>query len=166
MSAGGSGSLVIQAAETTTVTTFTLVPDLNWTPSESHLEQVCCKARTTRARTSRRRFSSVSMPPAIAQAFERRTANQDNSGAVIRAVNEAHKQVSVGYALPQQSMVNWAILVEQARSEVWQPINHLRDILLACIFATAAFMAIIAFPIAHAFSLPITPPALIQLPYD
>jgi osomolarity two-component system, sensor histidine kinase SLN1 len=93
--------------------------------------------------------------PAIAQAFERRTANQDNSGAVIRAVNEAHKQVSVGYALPQQSMVNWAILVEQARSEVWQPINHLRDILLACIFATAAFMAIIAFPIAHAFSLPI-----------
>lgn len=93
--------------------------------------------------------------PAIFDAFTKSTGQADNSGANIKTKNEAGKEVSVGYALVQTKMVNWAILIEQARSEVWAPINHLRNILLACVFGTAAFMAILAFPLAHIFSLPI-----------
>ncbi|KAK6419692.1 Histidine kinase osmosensor [Elasticomyces elasticus] len=98
---------------------------------------------------------SANQYPAIVRAFTRDNQQQDNSGAMIKTHNEAGKQVSVGFAIPQQSIVDWAIVVEQARSEVWQPINRLRDILLACVFSTAALMAIIAFPLAHFFSLPI-----------
>ncbi|KAK5111598.1 hypothetical protein LTR85_011827 [Meristemomyces frigidus] len=93
--------------------------------------------------------------PAIVSALARNNDDYDNSGALIKTHNENGDKVSVGYAMPQSSMVNWAILVSQARSEVWQPINRLRDILIACVFATAAFMAIIAFPLAHFLSLPI-----------
>ncbi|KAK5109911.1 hypothetical protein LTR62_006400 [Meristemomyces frigidus] len=98
---------------------------------------------------------SASQYPAVAQAFTHRTGQTDNSGAVLKAKNENGDKVSVGYALPQQNIVQWAVIVEQARREVWRPINRLRDTLLACVFATAALMAVIAFPLAHFFSLPI-----------
>ncbi|WPH00449.1 Hypothetical protein R9X50_00327800 [Acrodontium crateriforme] len=93
--------------------------------------------------------------PAVFDAFTMSTGQTDNSGANIKTTNEAGMDVSVGYALVQTKMVNWAVVIEQARSEVWAPINHLRNILLACVFGTAAFMAIVAFPLAHFFSLPI-----------
>ncbi|KAK4542795.1 hypothetical protein LTR36_006171 [Oleoguttula mirabilis] len=98
---------------------------------------------------------SASKFPAIASVFTKNSGAYDNSGAMIKTHNENGDKVSVGYAMPQSGMVNWAILVSQARSEVWQPINRLRDILLACVFATAVFMAVIAFPLAHFLSLPI-----------
>lgn len=93
--------------------------------------------------------------PAVIAAITKNNGGYDNSGAMIKTHNENGDKVSVGYAVPQTKMVDWAILVSQARSEVWQPINRLRDILLACVFATAAFMAVIAFPLAHFLSLPI-----------
>lgn len=93
--------------------------------------------------------------PAIWQAFTQKSGQMDNSGTLINTHNEAGKKVAAGYAIPQQDMVQWAVIVEQSRAEVWQPIDHLRDILLACVFATAALMAIIAWPAAHIFSLPI-----------
>nr|POE79746.1 two-component system protein b [Quercus suber] len=94
--------------------------------------------------------------PAIQQVFTETTVdpNQEAS-SMIEAVNEAGQQVSVGYDRVDASFVDWAILVEQARSEVWQPINHLRNVLLACVFATAGLMALIAWPLAYLFSLPI-----------
>ncbi|KAK3115927.1 Histidine kinase osmosensor [Teratosphaeriaceae sp. CCFEE 6253] len=93
--------------------------------------------------------------PAVVRGLAQDNNQQDNSGAMIKTHNEAGKKVSVGFAVPQQSIVDWVILVEQAQSEVWQPIDRLRNILLACVFATAALMALIAFPLAHVFSLPI-----------
>ena len=93
--------------------------------------------------------------PAILQAFTQRSGEPDNSDAFISTHNEAGKKVSVGFALVETAFADWAVLVSQAKSEVWQPINHLRNILLACVFSTAAFMAVIAFPLAHVFSRPI-----------
>lgn len=93
--------------------------------------------------------------PALYQAITRGTGTDDNSGANIRAHTEAGDSVSVGYAMAPVPFADWFVLVEQDRSEVWAPINHLRDILLACVFATAAFMAIVAFPLAHFASRPI-----------
>jgi len=98
---------------------------------------------------------SVSKFPALYEAFAVNNDAESNSGAVIRAENEAGDHVSVGFALVGSDMVDWAMVVEQARSEVWEPINHLRNVLLICIFCTAAFMALISFPIAHIFSQPI-----------
>ncbi|KAH9823715.1 cheY-homologous receiver domain [Teratosphaeria destructans] len=97
----------------------------------------------------------ISTYPAVQKAFEQDNHNADNDGALISTHNEHKSAVSVGYALVNSSMVDWAVIVEQAKGEVWQPINHLRDILLACVFATAALMAILAFPLAYGFSLPI-----------
>lgn len=93
--------------------------------------------------------------PAIVSAVTQKHAQSDRSGALIKTHNEAGRKVSVGYAMPQIELADWVVLVEQKRSEVWQPINRLRDILLACVFSTGALMAIIAFPLAHFFSLPI-----------
>ncbi|KXL48226.1 hypothetical protein M433DRAFT_76499 [Acidomyces richmondensis BFW] len=98
---------------------------------------------------------SVSQFPALYEVFSVNNDAESNSGAVIRAKNEAGNHVSVGFALAGTDMVDWAVVLEQARSEVWEPINHLRNILLICIFCTAAFMAVISFPVAHMFSQPI-----------
>jgi osomolarity two-component system sensor histidine kinase SLN1 len=93
--------------------------------------------------------------PAVQQAITVSTGEKDNSGAMIKSHNEAGAKVASGYATPQTNLVNWVVIVEQSRSEVWAPINRLRDILLACVFATFGLMAIIAFPLAHFASLPI-----------
>lgn len=97
----------------------------------------------------------ASQYPAVEEVFTQATHASSDAGALVKSHNEAGRKISVGYALPGQNIVDWGVLVEQARSEVWQPIDSLRDILLACVFSTATFMAIIAFPLAHVFSLPI-----------
>lgn len=93
--------------------------------------------------------------PAVEQAITMNSGEQDNSGAVIKGHNEAGAKVAAGYATPQTPLVDWVVIVEQSLGEVWAPINHLRDILLACVFATFGLMAILAFPLAHFASLPI-----------
>jgi osomolarity two-component system sensor histidine kinase SLN1 len=93
--------------------------------------------------------------PAIQHALRIDTGEGDMSGSLISTRNEYGDPVSVGYAIPRVDLVNWVVLVEQAKSEVWQPIDHLRDVLIACIFATAGFLAILAWPLAHLAVLPI-----------
>jgi osomolarity two-component system sensor histidine kinase SLN1 len=93
--------------------------------------------------------------PAIEHALRIDTGGDDMSGSLISTRNEYGDSVSVGYAIPRVDLVNWVVLVEQAKSEVWEPIDHLRDVLIACIFATAGFLAILAWPLAHFAVLPI-----------
>ncbi|KAM0709729.1 hypothetical protein Q7P35_003769 [Cladosporium inversicolor] len=92
---------------------------------------------------------NASSYPAITRALDQNPDQDDLSDSMISTHNEHDDAVSVGYAIPRVDMVNWVVLVEQAKSEVWEPINHLRDILIACIFATAGFLAILAWPLAH-----------------
>ncbi|KAF7196067.1 Two-component system protein B [Pseudocercospora fuligena] len=73
-----------------------------------------------------------------------------------RTRNEADKRVSVGYSVPPTELVDWVVVVEQARSEVWEPIDTLRTIILACLFGVAGFWLILSFPIAYWAVLPIT----------
>ncbi|KAK5170902.1 Histidine kinase osmosensor [Saxophila tyrrhenica] len=93
--------------------------------------------------------------PAVYSAITHATGNMDNSGSQIQGSNEAGSNVASGFATPQTPIVDWFVIVEQAKSEVWAPINRLRDILLGCVFGTAGFMALLAFPLAHFASLPI-----------
>lgn len=93
--------------------------------------------------------------PAIERALGLDTSQEDLSGSLISTHNEHGDAVSVGYAIPQSDLANWVVLVEQAKSEVWQPIDHLRDVLIACVFSTAGFLAILAWPLAHFAVMPI-----------
>ncbi|KAF7186019.1 Two-component system protein B [Pseudocercospora fuligena] len=79
----------------------------------------------------------------------------DRSGSALRAKNEAKKAVSVGYAFPNTTLVDWLVLVEQSRAEVWQPITTLRKVILACLFATFGLMVVISIPLARFASTPI-----------
>lgn len=92
---------------------------------------------------------NASSYPAITRALDQDPDQDDLSNSLISTHNEHGDAVSVGYAIPRVDMVDWVVLVEQAKSEVWEPIDHLRDILIACIFATAGFLAILAWPLAH-----------------
>ncbi|EMD59694.1 hypothetical protein COCSADRAFT_252791 [Bipolaris sorokiniana ND90Pr] len=93
--------------------------------------------------------------PAIRKGFTQATGATSNAGSIVPTENEIGDQVAVGYAIVRSPMVDWMIVVEQTRKEVWEPINHLRNIILACVFGTIGAMLIAAFPVAHFSSQPI-----------
>ncbi|KAF2093438.1 hypothetical protein NA57DRAFT_48442 [Rhizodiscina lignyota] len=93
--------------------------------------------------------------PAVKAAFTKNSHGINNAGSSIDTHNEQGDHVAVGYAMVTSTLVDWVILVEQSHGEVWAPISHLRNILLACVFGTAGAMLLLAFPIAHFSSLPI-----------
>jgi osomolarity two-component system, sensor histidine kinase SLN1 len=92
---------------------------------------------------------------AAKEALTKRTGMNDNSGALISTRNEEGDDVAVGYAIPNSPMTDWLVLIEEAHSEVWAPIVHLRNILLACVFGTVGAMILFAFPVAHFSSAPV-----------
>ncbi|EGX88770.1 sensor histidine kinase/response regulator TcsB/Sln1, putative [Cordyceps militaris CM01] len=73
----------------------------------------------------------------------------NNATADLSTTNEQGVSVAVGIARPQSDLVNWAVVVEKARSEAYQPISKLRTILLACAFGTAALILLLVIPCAH-----------------
>jgi osomolarity two-component system sensor histidine kinase SLN1 len=55
-----------------------------------------------------------------------------------------------------RNLTDWALLIEQDKSEAFQPINKLRNILIATVFGTFAVVIILVCPIAHFAVKPIT----------
>jgi osomolarity two-component system sensor histidine kinase SLN1 len=93
--------------------------------------------------------------PALKQAFTVRSHNLNNAGALVSTTNENGFDVSVGWASINSIIVDWIILVELGHKEVWAPIDHLRVILITCVFATAAVLIVAALPLAHFTTRPI-----------
>jgi osomolarity two-component system sensor histidine kinase SLN1 len=93
--------------------------------------------------------------PAIKEAYTSKTGGLNNAGSLISTENEEGANIAIGYAVVDNPMVNWAIIVEQEHSEVWGPIYHLRKVILACVFGTMGALVLLAFPIAHYSSRPI-----------
>ena len=91
--------------------------------------------------------------PAVSRAFTGTGAS--DAGSLMTTHNEERKRVSVGYSKASSVLVDWAVLVEQAHGEVFAPINHLRNVLLACVFGTAGGMLLLLMPLAHISVLPI-----------
>ena len=87
--------------------------------------------------------------PAVLDAYTKKTGSPNNAGSLISTNNEQGTQVSTGYALPMSPMVNWALVVEQSHGEVIAPINHLRNVLVACVFGTVGAILLVLFPMAH-----------------
>lgn len=93
--------------------------------------------------------------PAVLDAYTLDNGSPTNAGSLISTHNEENKAVSVGYALPMSPMVNWALIVEQSHGEVIGPINHLRNVLVACVFGTVGVILLLLLPLAHFLVRPI-----------
>lgn len=93
--------------------------------------------------------------PAALWDFSRQIGTVNNASAILWTHNEEGIAVSVGYARPSNSLVNWTVVVEQARWEATAPINTLRTILLGCVFGTAGVVLLLIIPCAHWSVLPI-----------
>ncbi|KAL9086921.1 MAG: hypothetical protein Q9165_006927 [Trypethelium subeluteriae] len=98
---------------------------------------------------------SASKFPAIESALSVNQSSLMNAGSTASATTENGRTVSVGYAMPSTSVCDWVFVVEEEKSEVWAPINHLRNVLLACVFATVGGLIILTWPVAHFAILPI-----------
>ncbi|TKA65153.1 hypothetical protein B0A49_10810 [Cryomyces minteri] len=93
--------------------------------------------------------------PAVQTGLTRNQQSTNNAGSLISTHNEEGRSVSVGFAIPDTSLCDWIVVLEQEHSEVWAPINHLRNILLACVFGTVGAMLLLTLPLAHLASRPI-----------
>lgn len=93
--------------------------------------------------------------PVAFYGFSRQINTVNNASSALWTRNEQGKSVSVGYARPQNQLVNWTVVAEQARWEATGPITTLRTILLGCTLGTAAFVMLLIFPCAHLSVLPI-----------
>ena len=119
---------------------FVLPPIVNASRSTRHANSAFGKPDTP--------FALQDFPGAL-NAISRNNNALNNAGSLLNSRNEAGDSVSVGYGLPNSPLVDWILLVEQSRDEVVQPINHLRNVLLACVFGTVGGILLFLFPIAH-----------------
>ena len=87
--------------------------------------------------------------PAVLDAFTSSNYADNNAGSAISSHSETGRKVSVGYALPMSTLVDWALVIEQSYAEVMDPIYHLRNVLLACVFGTTGALLLFLLPLAH-----------------
>ncbi|KAK9239260.1 hypothetical protein V1525DRAFT_398993 [Lipomyces kononenkoae] len=104
---------------------------------------VYCLPPTYDAQLFRQNFS-LSTYPAVQDAL-----NHNLTGSIINAQSPMASNISVGYAPADIYFGTWAVTVEVYRSDVYQPIYHLRNIAMATVFSLAIFTCVITLPIAH-----------------
>ncbi|KAK5147244.1 hypothetical protein LTR04_000879, partial [Oleoguttula sp. CCFEE 6159] len=97
----------------------------------------------------------ISTFPAVQTGLTQNQQSTNNAGSLISTHNEEGLSVSVGFAIPDTSLCDWIVVLEQEQSEVWAPINHLRNVLLACVFGTVGALLLLTLPLAHFASRPI-----------
>ncbi|KAG6017867.1 hypothetical protein E4U54_001781 [Claviceps lovelessii] len=85
----------------------------------------------------------------VSDVFDGYNHQPNNARALLSTRNEQGVSVAIGVARLQSKLVDWAVVVEKARSEAYAPIVTLRKILLACAFGTAGLALLLAFPCAH-----------------
>ncbi|EHY56271.1 Two-component system protein B [Exophiala dermatitidis] len=92
---------------------------------------------------------AMSSYPAVLAAWTKDNRAINNAGAFISTHDEDGTKVSAGYAVVSTRFVDWVLIVEQAHQEVIAPINHLRDVVLICVFSVAGLLLVVMLPIAH-----------------
>jgi osomolarity two-component system sensor histidine kinase SLN1 len=91
----------------------------------------------------------MSSYPAVLAAWTKKSNAVNNAGAFISTDNEEGTRVSAGYATISNSLVDWVLIVEQSHEEVIAPINHLRNVVLICVFSVTGLLLLVLFPLAH-----------------
>ena len=110
---------------------------------------------TSNRHPSRQSTSDTTLPfsmgsfPVVVSAWTKRNGAPNNAGAYITTKNEEGQRVSAGYATLAASFVDWALVIEQSHGEVVAPINHLRNVVLICVFSVIGLLLLIVFPLAH-----------------
>jgi osomolarity two-component system, sensor histidine kinase SLN1 len=92
---------------------------------------------------------TMSSFPAVVAAWSRDNSQASNAGAFINTRNEENNKISAGYARVNTSFVDWVLVIEQDYGEVVAPINHLRDVVLICVFTVTGFLLLVMVPMAH-----------------
>jgi osomolarity two-component system sensor histidine kinase SLN1 len=92
---------------------------------------------------------SMSSYPAVLAAWTQNNSAVNNAGAYISTSNEGGARVSAGYARIATHFVDWILVVEQSHGQVISPINHLRNVVLICVFSVMGLLLLIIFPLAH-----------------
>ncbi|KAI0864945.1 osmosensing histidine protein kinase SLN1 [Xylaria cubensis] len=83
------------------------------------------------------------------KAFTDTNPAANNASSILSTTNEQGVAVAVGYARPPTALVNWTLIVEQARSEAYIPIYTLQHILLGTVFGTTGVVLLFIVPCAH-----------------
>lgn len=120
---------------------FILPPQSNSTLSNRHQERSSLQDSTIPF--------PMSAYPAVVSAWTQDNHAINNAGAYISTHNEENITVSVGYAVLSTQYLDWVLLVELSHSEVVMPINHLRDVVLICVFSVMGLLLLVTFPMAH-----------------
>jgi osomolarity two-component system sensor histidine kinase SLN1 len=94
--------------------------------------------------------------PAVESAISDGFHGRQELGSILSTYNEVGQKVSIAYATPPTTLVNWIVIVEQLTSEFWAPVDQLRTIILACLFSVLGFFFFASLPIAHLAVRPIT----------
>lgn len=87
--------------------------------------------------------------PAALDVFFSNNSEINNATATLSTTNEQGQKVAIGVARPQSTLVTWAVIVEQDKSEAYAPITKLSKILLGCVFGTVGVILLLVFPCAH-----------------
>ncbi|KAG9234879.1 histidine kinase-group VI protein [Amylocarpus encephaloides] len=98
---------------------------------------------------------SMGSYPAVVAGFGTWNDNPNNAGNLLSTRNEDGSSVSVGYARPHSTLVDWLLIVEQTHKEAWAPVEKLRRIVLACVFGSIGLILLVLVPTAHYSVLPI-----------
>ncbi|KAI4281079.1 MAG: hypothetical protein L6R38_003964 [Xanthoria sp. 2 TBL-2021] len=138
-SARNDGKAKRDLAETQGVT-YILPPAANSSRSNRHSSRDWSQTNTT---------FEMREYPAILDGYSENKGALKSSGSILSTRNEDNQHISAGYALARAPMVDWLLIVEQDYGEVHEPIDRLRNILLACVFGTAGLLVVLVFPIAH-----------------
>lgn len=80
-------------------------------------------------------------------AHPKSTSNHATSS--LNTQNEQGCDVAIGVARPPSNVVDWVVIMEETHSQAFAPVAQLRKIVLACVFGTAGFVALVVFPLAH-----------------
>ncbi|CAG8030168.1 unnamed protein product [Penicillium olsonii] len=75
--------------------------------------------------------------------------NQSKATSDLSTTNERDVSVAVGAVRPQNSLVQWILLVEEAQSEAFFPVARLRKIIIACVFGTAGAIIVLVPLLTH-----------------
>jgi osomolarity two-component system sensor histidine kinase SLN1 len=93
-------------------------------------------------------FSAKEYPAAV-QGFGKWNNQVNQAGSLLSTKNENNVSVSVGFARPQSSLVDWLLIVEMTHQEAWEPVEKLRIIVLACVFGSIGLILLVVIPTAH-----------------
>ncbi|CAG8283123.1 unnamed protein product [Penicillium salamii] len=86
---------------------------------------------------------ALSTYPMALKAMLQLYPDESNAMSDLSTTNERGIKVAVGAVRPQNSLVQWILLVEEAQSEAFAPVARLRKIIIACVFGTAGAIIIL-----------------------